>query len=434
MLYSVAKSDINYTFLGGIGIMESKQQDESDGVMPSEKKTFRERLMKILEHPYFSAVAASITVSLLTGAINYLCSIKPLTDKVDSIEANINTVVEASVANQLTVVEERLSNDINTKISTIQNQLIDLKNEANTTNNITNNITINPGSELGKLVKDIYYSDQTVYMAAENPEPLDLKQVVATDKVTGSEYTASDLENKTIIMTYYENDEEVFFKGQFDENGYWNDDCVINKYKNGKLTMVMDAIYESGKLRSYKQIFPYTTLNGDDVWVVSIRKVEENEGEDVRSGETFMYFRTEEYVKAFDDEYFSDADVINTDDFGEKVDLKIEGYYNGYTSNGKYNDDSKTAYLVKYNYEGKVRYLYVGKIKDGLPNDNSRDAWSISWGYADDGYYYYQGEFYNGKHETPPNWKPMTQEEINNIVNSDDFNCPLTGLLDARDL
>lgn len=76
------------------------------------------------------------------------------------------------------------------------------------------------------------------------------------------------------------------------------------------------------------------------------------------------------------------------------------------------------------------RYLYVGKIKDGEENDNTGNAWSIGWGYADDGYYYYKGKFSNGEREkTPKNWKPMTQEEADSIVNPNDFNCSLQGLV-----
>lgn len=40
--------------------------------------------------------------------------------------------------------------------------------------------------------------------------------------------------------------------------------------------MIMDAIYQSGKLERYKQIFPYTTMAGNNVWVVSIRSIEDD--------------------------------------------------------------------------------------------------------------------------------------------------------------
>lgn len=109
--------------------------------------------------------------------------------------------------------------------------------------------------------------------------------------------------------------------------------------------------------------------------------------------------------------------------------MRLEGYYNGYTSNGRFNDESESAYLVKYNLNGEVRFLYVGAIKEGLPDDDSGNAWSVSWGYADDGYYYYKGVFSDGNHgETPPDWRAMTQEEINAVVNPQNFACPLTGL------
>ncbi len=86
---------------------------------------------------------------------------------------------------------------------------------------------------------------------------------------------------------------------------------------------------------------------------------------------------------------------------------------------------------MKYKEDGNVRYLYVGAIKDGVANDDSGQAWSLSWGYANDGYHYHKGKFSKGDPiGTTEDWlKPVTQEQIDAIVNPNEFNCSLQGLI-----
>lgn len=421
--------------------MENTSQDSTEDAnsMPEKKIKWYEKeavkkILKLLEHPYFAAVAASITSSVIVGIFSHVISTKQLTDQVERIENNINSTIETAVTNQLTTIEKNIAINTNAQISSFHNEIEqefqDIRNDINTITDINNYnyLYFDVSEQFADIIKETYRSDQAIYNTSKDPIPLNLKQVVATNRVTGKEYTVPDLENKIIVMQYDENGEEVFFKGQFDENGYWDKECVINRYKDGKLVMVMDAVYESGQLKSYQQMFPYTTLSGNDVWVDSIRTIE-NVQEDIRSGETFMYFRSEEYIKEFDNAKVLDTDIISVKEFKEGIDLRLEGYYNGYTSNGRFNDESESAYLVKYNLNGEVRFLYVGAIKEGLPDDDSGNAWSVSWGYADDGYYYYKGVFSDGNHgETPPDWRAMTQEEINAVVNPQNFACPLTGL------
>lgn len=441
MMENVIISELNLTFWRKLGVMGNTSQDSTEDTnsVPENKikwhvKKIVKKVLKFLEHPYTAAVAASITTSLIMGFFNQATSAKQLTEQVKEIQSNINSTIETAVANQLTTIEGNITTNTETQISDFKTEIDqdfqELRNEINTITDINNYnyLYFDMNEQFADMIKETYRSDQAIYNASKDPTPLNLKQVVATNKITGKEYTVPDLENKTIVMQYDENGEEVFFKGQFDENGYWDKGCVINRYKDGKLVMVMDAMYEAGELKSYQQMFPYTTLSGNDVWVDSIRTIE-NVQEDVRSGETFMYFRSGEYIKEFGNANVLDTDIMNVEAFKEKIDLKPEGYYNGYTSNGRFNDESKSAYLVKYNLNGEVRFLYVGAIKDGLPDDDSGNAWSVSWGYADDGYYYYKGVFSGGNHgETPPDWRAMTQEEINTIVNPQNFACPLTGL------
>ncbi len=256
------------------------------------------KVSKTLEHPYVGGVAASLTVSAILGVIGYFGAVKPLNEKMDYWETNIGQVVDSAIDNKINLMEQNINENVSEQIASLH---VEVDNEfeliRNEITSIDNNIIISIDStgQLANVVKNTYQSDKTIYASSGNSIDLDIQQVVAIDKITGNEYKTLDLENKTIFMSYNENGEEVFFKGQFDENGYWNDNCIINRYKGGKLTMIMDAIYQSGKLERYKQIFPYTTMAGNNVWVVSIRSIEDDK-KDIRSGETFMYFRDEEYI------------------------------------------------------------------------------------------------------------------------------------------
>lgn len=268
-MYDIVINKLDYTFRRKLEIMEDNLQKNTENV--KEKKKWWTKLNELLKHPYFSAVAASITTSIIVGITGHFISINKLTDQVEVMEDRINVTIENVIADQLVAIQENITNNTNIQISDfsteINEEIQEIRNEINSINNINNYNYINliPAEQLGELIKETYQTDQTVYDTSENPVPLNLTQVIATNQVTGEEYTVPDLEDKTIVMQYNDNGEEVFFKGQFDGNGYWDKDCVINKYKDGKLTMVMDAVYESGKLKSYKQIFPYTTLSGNDV-------------------------------------------------------------------------------------------------------------------------------------------------------------------------
>lgn len=262
--------------------------------------------------------------------------------------------------------------------------------------------------------------------SSESIEEIDDNEIIGINIENNEEVSKDSMKNLPFILSYEENGETVFLYGKYNEDGKWDGECLINRYKNSKLTFIMEAKYEGGELKEYQQVFRGRNSRDQEVWYVSKREVKGNEN----SGETTTYFFYGDYQKKIDEESVTKEDMLYIEDFVKTIPSTIEGYYNGYTSDGKYNDDSGNAYLVKYNKSGKVRYLYKGIIKDGSANDNTGNAWSLSWGYADDGYYYYKGKFIDGEREnTPKNWKPITQEEINEIVNSEDFKCPLTGLL-----
>lgn len=255
--------------------------------------------------------------------------------------------------------------------------------------------------------------------------------VIGKNIETQKEETKEDVENNPFITHYTENEEDVFFYGKYNENSRWDGKCIINRYKDSKLTLIMEADYDNGVLINYKQVFKGKNSSGQALWYISNRTVEGEKN----SGETTTYFFYGDCEKKFDIQTIREKNILSVENFLETIPSTMEGYYSGYTSDGRYNDDSGDAYLVKYGPDGSVRLLYVGNIQNGVPHDSTGKAWAISWGYANDGYYYYQGIFTNGDHgKAPKNWTPMEQEEINQKVHQKDFNCPLTGLLSEGDI
>lgn len=261
-------------------------------------------------------------------------------------------------------------------------------------------------------------------------EELEDETVIGRNRESGNDETKSSVENKAFITQYTENEEDVFFYGQYDENGQWDGRCIINRYNGSKLTFIMDAVYNNGILEKYSQVFRGTNTRGQEIWYVSKREVDGNEN----SGETTTYFYFGDYEKNFDIQTISKEDMMSMDKFMLTIPSTIEGYYNGYTSDGRYNDDSEDAYLIKYDTNGNVRYLYKGILEDGYGNDNrnNADSWALIWGDANDGYHYHKGKFKDGTPvETKKAWKyPVDQEFIDSIINPEDYNCPLTGLIE----
>lgn len=264
-------------------------------------------------------------------------------------------------------------------------------------------------------VQNTYSTDNAVFESSNKQQFSNSEEILFINLKTNEMYAAKDLNEKAIPIHYVDDSgDDIFFMGQYDSNGYWDGNCIINRYKNGNLVLIMDAEYNSGELIRYKQVFSYKKYflgKQYDVWAIAEREPENN----ADKGFTWTYYKESEYNQKFKTDSFNNSDILTVENFKDNVQLLCEGYYNGYTSNGHYNDDTGNAYLVKYNEYGYVRYLYVGKIADGYPHDDSGNAWCISWGYDETNYYYYRGVFNNGDHAA----------EIADIIKEYIFECPL---------
>lgn len=112
------------------------------------------------------------------------------------------------------------------------------------------------------------------------------------------------------------------------------------------------------------------------------------------------------------------------------MDLDIEGYYNGYTSDGYFNDENEdetedeTAYMIKYTEEGYVRLFYSGKFASGQPRDLSGKAVAISLGYDRENYYYYSGAIEDIS-KIGDDWRKISIEEIKQIITNGNYDSSL---------
>jgi len=296
-------------------------------------------------------------------------------------------------------------------------------------------------------VLNLQYSDNFIatvaetYMYIENEKSIDLcdlkGEVVVQDTENGQEYTVDQLSNQKLLIPYMQDDKEVIFYGQFNEKEHWDGTCIFNIYGysedigNNILETILEAEYDDGELSSYKKVIRSTTTQNNNVWSIFYGEIiYKNSEVDYAKGETWNYFRVNEYLMRFDFSNVNVKDIIYIDEFENT--LKnfsfIEGYYCGNISNGYYNDDTGNAYMVKYTEGGFIRTVYVGRFKNGLPNDQSGNAWQIVFDNYENvnRYFYYKGKFSNNQRQgkvTLDNY--VTQEEINEIINGMQFNCEL---------
>ena len=235
-------------------------------------------------------------------------------------------------------------------------------------------------------------------------------------------YSMEDLYNVPIVTSYIENGKEIYFLGRFNENKNWNGKCILNTYDNDKLCSIFEGVYENGVLFSYK------CLTGDDErWIINERVVHKG----YNSGTTYVYTKSDDFIKNFTLDNVKEKQILDIETFLLSKNENLMSIYCGNTVRGRYNDDSGYAYFVKYKEDGTVEYLYKGKWLNGEENDSSGNAWYIGWGHANDGYHYYKGKFTGGEQDKKPKswYEPLTQEEIDQIVDPDNFDCDLKGLV-----
>lgn len=363
----------------------------------------------------FIAVLAAIIIAIITLLVN----LKSIPTDISLIKKDIESLSNANKEISDDIEELKINyKGIEKDVEFINNRINNLENLHSLA---SNTIKLEPEEA---LVNSITIEKHTV----DNEEILSTPQWNETEIIAKGmfkEYIAQDLVGKKLLIPYYNNGQEVYFYGQFNENNQWNDNCVINIYKDNKLIFIMDAVYDSGIIKTYKQVMPSKTKYGADIWIISERTT--NNGTNL--GDTWNYIYEKDYLKSFDFDTVTDNDILVVDDFKLNIRSQLEGYYHGNTSNGVYNDDTGNAYLVKYAPDQTIRTLYCGNFKNGYFEDNTNNAWSITRDVdKNSNYMYYKGKFkdgnrvYNKGHKRKSN---LTLEDINTYITGRVFNTEL---------
>lgn len=343
-----------------------------------------------------------------------------VTEEFDNVKEEIETLKTEDISPIKEDIKE-LRKDIGvlqTNYSTLQTEVNLLKNDVNILKEGILSSALMNLSATDEL--EIYETSVQMQYCLAAPK-WTATDIIAKDIANDKEYTAAELVNMPLLMTYVQNGQEVFFYGQFNENNQWDKNCIINIYENNKLVLIMDAVYEDGKLLEYKQVLPYNTGKDKPAWIVSNRKAQEK----YNSGDSWSYLRTKEYIKDFTLEGVRDKNILSVDQFVNSLDEVLEGFYHGNTSDGKYNDDTGNAYLVKYNENRDVTLLYQGMFKDGKFEDTTGNAWYIVKE-PDTEYMYYKGHFSGGNTLNDANHKfvnPVSPSEIEEILKGKEFHC-----------
>ena len=329
-------------------------------------------------------VAGILTIlGCLVGVVRYINTLRNdidyLTDKIDAQNTQISSL-ESSFREEIQQVSQDMDS-FSDDMSSVKEIITALSVKV---------FDYRPTVFFASAITSTYDGVDAPY-SSESPQISAMSYVVYSASNPEREYTAAEVAEQPLLLPYTENGNEVYFYGQLDSAGNWDGRCIVNIYDGNVLQLITDAMYDGGTLLSCKQAFPDTVTSGEDVWVISERKVEDG----FSTGETYRYFRSDGYTKSFSLDNVEPDDILNVDEFSAQITSTLEGYYCGEISDGQYNDDSGDAYFVKFFQDGTVRTLYVGNFKDGQFNDQTGTAWMIGKLEIGASYSFYQGPFKN---------------------------------------
>lgn len=354
-------------------------------IMNNEEDTRKNRISEGI----FIAVVAGIIVAIFTIALQ-------------SISSKLDSLLELS--NAVTQIENRIDqiDQFENRLGKIEGMLgigDDEPSSSQSTNKARPMVMHTTGSYLSSF-ETAYLNNEDV-SDNDTLSNVDLGAVIARDEALGKDYTAKELvEKKLLLLSSISSEEgpvESYFYGQFNSDGQWDGNCIINTYLDNKLKQITDAEYSNGILLNCKQIFFYTmpskrySNSGLDVWAYSDRVKEDG----YSSGKTWLYVKTNDYPQKFTADSITPEDIITADQFREGIESPLYACYSGNISEGYFNDKTGDAYMVFFfvdqDFEGKnlseeekarmlgtIRLLYRGNLKDGNFDDETGRAWEIA--------------------------------------------------------
>ena len=324
--------------------------------------------------------------------------ISSLKTDIDNIKENVSRIEDNYVRH-----EERI-NEQEIKLAELQGRLIEIS--------AGQPVYIKPTSAFTDVIS--IKKDMIQFLSAPQWKN---NTMIGRDLYSGKEYYPDDLKNKTVVLSYKEDDQEVFFMGQFNERNHWDGECLINVYSNECFTISTKAVYTDGERIDYKQLFP-----AGDVLCYADRHNFDNGS----SGDTWKY---ENFSPIIQNISFNEpqADMmIEPESYIKSISNNCISHYHGNTENGNYEDDTGNAFFIAFFEDGSTRTVYKGKFKDGIFNDETGEAWYITMEKGDKptSYMYFKGGFDLGKPDQNRRKEftnPLTREQADTIIANQPF-------------
>lgn len=367
-------------------------QEENSNNVNNQKSSIKARIE--------TGIAILTGLSLLFGAYNYVES------KFDKLNDKLNECLKKDEINNLTTdvseMREYLYSD-----DGVKDQLGEFSDKMDKVTNLLNITAIKADVTTEEYVKNnVSIVDNDISDSTSSISP---DTCIGTDS-DGKVYIAKNLIDQTILLTYNEDDKEIYFLGQYNKNYHWNGYCVINTYDaDGKLNGINESNFDDGNRLDYES---YYLSDKQNEWIYTDRdcKKETNEGISIEYKSNFSK------QKNFTTTNVRVSDLIYIESMKEYDNKEILSYYMGKTSNGVYNDDSGNAYLVMYNSGGFVSVYYKGDFRDGYFEDENAIEIVLDESDNINKYFLYNGGFTRGKRISDDGIKYITQDEINTIL------------------
>lgn len=221
---------------------------------------------------------------------------------------------------------------------------------------------------------------------------------------------------QTILLTYTQDDKEVYFLGQYNDSYHWDGYCVTNTYNaDGVLNGICESNFDDGTRLDYESFYLSDMKNE---WIYTDRDCIK----DINEGLSIRYKLQYVEQKNFTITNVRVSDIMFIEDLESCDNKTILSYYDGITSNELYNDNTGDAYLIKYNVYGFVSVFYKGCFKDGYFEDTNAFEIVLDESNGINKYFLYQGKFDNGQRDSEDGIRYVTQEEIDAII--EENGCP----------
>lgn len=390
--------------------MNTNQTNQEKPSSDVAKKSISKKLLG--ENPLPTIILSLISEVILFAMFSLITPLQTLFDlpvQVKDLSENIN------LKNDTLDAISKSIEDLNEKYHNLDKRLSVIEDR-----NGLYTAKIKPSEELKKYIQTTFMYENSPYGSVTSIKDF---SVLGRDTDTGEECILENLISQSILTQYVDGEKDIVFYGEINSNNCWDGNCVINIYENGTLKSIMDAIYDNGVLKTYKQVLRFTTDSNIDVWSISNRKKEL----EYDSGESWHYLY-KDYPISFDINSIEAENIITSKVFEDfiKSSSYLEGYYYGNISDGLYNDNTGTAQRITYSEDGTIQMLYVGEFQDGKLTDYTGNAWYIVLGYDNTNYYYYNGRFDNARRIDNKKPEKISFEEIQEKIRSIHFNCELT--------